>query len=402
MDSLMSLVSGVYNLFVSTPSQPLQSDLATQVPASSQGIQNNAENQALISAVLNRDIEGVKTALVKGAQIDSIHENRQTALMIAASIGHRVITSILLAQGANHALEDEDGFTALELAIYFGKTEVAQILLNKGVFFDSDTLNHLLKYNKAIHVILKLSLQKFCVLDLNLALKTAFDSKDAHLITLLRREGAIPLMKLHEDELREAALKGNLEKVQALLALGFPVDKQCQHFGNTALIFALKKGHLNIAKLLIDHGADVTLGNNFGETPFSLCAVKSHHSMKFLHVCHNMLDNMSLEQIKALEQNPGCAVMITPYMKKTMSNLQEILLCFFSDSFYIPIELKQHIVGMMPCPKWFMPAMLENIIAERVKKTPAVIFSSVYQPDAMEIDVEEKAEPKKKDRSVLL
>ena len=118
MDSLMSLVSGVYNLFIAPPNQPAQFNPTTQVPASNESAQNNFANQALISAVLNRDIEGVKAALVKGAQVDSMDDNSRTALMIAAGNGHRVITRILLAQGADHALEDKDGFTALELAIY--------------------------------------------------------------------------------------------------------------------------------------------------------------------------------------------------------------------------------------------------------------------------------------------
>lgn len=225
MDSLLSLVSGVYNLFISAPAQT---------------ISTNSINQELIHAVKGRDIPGVTAALAKGIPVDSVDDNGRTALMIAASNGHRVITTILLEEGADHSLEDEQGFTALELAICFGKTEIAKILLENGAFFDAAMLNNLLTMDEAhpaAITIFKLSLQNSCSLDLDSALKTAFDNEDIKLISLLKQNGAKPsFIQLPEDDLRVAARKGLVKKAQMLLEIGFPIDNQEVHCGHTALI----------------------------------------------------------------------------------------------------------------------------------------------------------------------
>lgn len=420
MDSLRSLVSGVYNLFISAPDQTVQFNQAIQAPPSPamQGIQDYSASQTLINAVSKRDIQAVLNALlVNSMQIDLIinqkNKKGQTPLMIAARSGHRAITSILLSHGADHALENEDGFTALELAIYFGKTEVAKILLDNGASFDSAMLNNLLTMDEAYstaNTIFKLSLHQHCALDLNTALETAFTNQDIELIYLLKENGANPsLIHLPEDTLRVASKKGQLKQVQALLAIDFPVNNQECNYGNTALIWAIKSKHLNIAKLLIDNGADITLSNSKGETPFLLCAPNSYSSMKFLTLSHQLLDNMTLEQIQLLEQNPECSRMIPSYKKKTITDLQETALCLLTPSFFVPTEIKLHILNMMPYPKWCMQIMAhaQNTIlstfAEREqKKAPVMIFSSVYQPDVMEVDIEEKSAPKKKDRSILL
>ena len=306
--------------------------------------------------------------------------------------------------------------------LYFGKTEIAQILLDSGALFDSAMLNNLLTMDeayKAANTIFTLSLHQRCTLDLDTALETAFNNEDIKLIVLLRQNGANPsTIQLPEDTLRVAAKKGQLKSVQALLAIGFPVNNQEHNYGNTAIIWAIKQGHLNIAKLLLDKGADITLSNNQGENPFLLCVPKSLHNTKFLSFCHHLLNGMTLEQIKTLEQDPYCAGIITPYMKKTMADLQEKTISLLGGSFFydneaetglfIPLEIRMHMLSLMSYPKWCMPFMTHTqntileIFKERNKKAPAMIFSSVYQPDAIEIDAEEKSAPKKRDRSVLL
>ncbi len=64
------------------------------------------------------------------------------------------------------------------------------------------------------------------------------------------------------EELRNAALAGDLAKVRSLLDAGTPVDAPARH-GRTALLQAAQRGHLEVARLLIERGADVDVREQF-------------------------------------------------------------------------------------------------------------------------------------------
>jgi hypothetical protein len=62
--------------------------------------------------------------------------------------------------------------------------------------------------------------------------------------------------------LREAARKGDLPAVKALLDRGVQADAQGRH-GVTPLMLAASEGHLEVARLLVDRGADVNASERF-------------------------------------------------------------------------------------------------------------------------------------------
>jgi outer membrane protein assembly factor BamB len=64
------------------------------------------------------------------------------------------------------------------------------------------------------------------------------------------------------EALREAARAGDLAKVDALLAAGAPVDAPAR-YGQTPLYFAAEKGHLAVAKRLVERGANVNAQDGF-------------------------------------------------------------------------------------------------------------------------------------------
>jgi len=74
----------------------------------------------------------------------------------------------------------------------------------------------------------------------------------------------------------EAARNGMLEQVEELIK----IDKQCVNatdkHGNTALIFAANKGHLECAQALIAAGAQVDLANEHGVTALEMAADMDH------------------------------------------------------------------------------------------------------------------------------
>ncbi len=72
------------------------------------------------------------------------------------------------------------------------------------------------------------------------------------------------------DELLEAARKSDVEKVKALLAKGANVNAKSP-YGVTPLGFACSRGSVEIAKLLLDSGAEVNVTDTFYKTtPFGM------------------------------------------------------------------------------------------------------------------------------------
>ncbi|KAJ1479557.1 ankyrin repeat-containing domain protein, partial [Baffinella frigidus] len=63
-----------------------------------------------------------------------------------------------------------------------------------------------------------------------------------------------------------AARAGRIEKVRKLLADGADIEEKGGE-GTSALFEATTKGFETIARLLLEHSADVTVTDNLGRTP---------------------------------------------------------------------------------------------------------------------------------------
>ena len=71
-----------------------------------------------------------------------------------------------------------------------------------------------------------------------------------------------------EMDLQAAVMTGNLEVVNQHIAAGSDINKKDQMSGSTPLITAATFDQKEIAKVLIDAGADLSLKNNDGATPY--------------------------------------------------------------------------------------------------------------------------------------
>jgi len=123
-----------------------------------------------------------------------------------------------LGSGASAKAKNEEGWTALHVAAFYGSLEVAQLLLDSGA-------------------------------DVNAT----------------GNDGGTPLYV--------AAAQGRLELAQLLLAHGAEVNAKTA-LGQTPLHAAAWGGHLPTVKLLVGHGANVRAKDKAGMTPIRLAAVR--------------------------------------------------------------------------------------------------------------------------------
>ncbi|HLM56240.1 MAG TPA: ankyrin repeat domain-containing protein [Pyrinomonadaceae bacterium] len=78
------------------------------------------------------------------------------------------------------------------------------------------------------------------------------------------------------DQLYEAARKGDAAEVKALLDKGADVNAKFR-YGTTALFKAAERGHTEVVRLLIERGADVNVRDTFyGETAMTWALGKGH------------------------------------------------------------------------------------------------------------------------------
>ena len=74
------------------------------------------------------DVEYVRSLLERGCPPDSTDYDNRTGLMLAAVRGHVEVAGVLLKWGANRAIKDNFGNTAVTEAFKFGRSDVLQEL----------------------------------------------------------------------------------------------------------------------------------------------------------------------------------------------------------------------------------------------------------------------------------
>jgi len=154
-----------------------------------------AKELAMQEAALNGDATTMKNLIGEGVNVNATDQENRTALMYASFNGHTGIAEMLIESGAILSLRDASGRTALLYAA-------------TGPF--AETVKLLLEHNA-----------------------------DPNIVDAV--EAFTPLM--------HAAAEGQLEVVKVLLEYGADVSKKDVD-GENAYMFALAKGHTEVAELL--------------------------------------------------------------------------------------------------------------------------------------------------------
>ena len=220
-------------------------------------IQNNDEFSALMIASRTKDNDKIVGMLLKhGANVNmqscKLYLPRfsggLSALMIASSEGSINTVLMLLEYGANMNAQNSNGWTALMFAKENGHEEVFQILKHRGIIYSMQPDDSEMK--------------KW--LELIFACENSLAKEVDHLLKLGVNVNLIPSNQ-ELSALMVVSQYGNTQIAKLLLEHGANVDLK-NGKGWSALMIASQNGQFEAADLLLDYGADINLQSNDGSS----------------------------------------------------------------------------------------------------------------------------------------
>lgn len=271
--------------------------------------QRDKERRTALMMVINRGLVRSVEKLVKlGANIHLFSlDNDKNALHMAAEAGHREIAEVLLKKGAIIDKPDRNGVTALMYAAAHGHSGVADLLLSRGADLKltdnggwtalhwnagttqsgTETTDLLIRYRANVHArgsapassentekAVWLQTRENKSRDWTPLHLAASKGQDKIVLELLQA-GADPnaLTGNHQSPLSVGARPGGLESVLLLLNRGAAANFPGQR--DTPLHNAAANGTLDIARVLVDHGADINAKNPQGLKAWDLAMLNA-------------------------------------------------------------------------------------------------------------------------------
>lgn len=290
-------------------------------------------------AIINGSVDAIRALLSRGAGVDVRLPSGQTPLMFAVAqesfVSERpAIVTIFLEHGADPNLQDNAGNTALHQATRWSRLASIPILVEHGASLDlqnnrGQTALDVAVTPQAVELLRELGARQANTEPGARAtpqpetekLLAAIAGGDVAATEPLLQAGAGPNARDASGDplLRSAILDGSVDIVELLLAHGADVNAldsrgdallpQAARGGQlevmrllldagadihgglttsdfsgavdgTALYHAASRGHVDIAELLIGHGADVNLGESWvNEAPLHVAALKNQPDM---------------------------------------------------------------------------------------------------------------------------
>jgi ankyrin repeat protein len=212
---------------------------------------------ALVAPISNNDAEGVRLLLDAGADPSKyLTDDDQPCPVIYAAVRcdcTAEIVKLLLDHHAEPELPGADGRSPYALAISKGRTDLAELLHSHGATKDATDIDVFLSA---------------CLRADRADAERQLASQRGLLDSLTTAQQAAAMIR--------AAETGNAEAMRLMLDIGFPADVRGDDHDGTALHASAYSGSPTVARLLIEHGADVQARDRrWDSTPIEWAAVGS-------------------------------------------------------------------------------------------------------------------------------
>jgi ankyrin repeat protein len=229
--------------------------------------------QNIWSATGRGDLFGIRRELKRNVPVDARSDDELTPLHVSAIFNQKEATEILIAGGAKLFLVDAKGNTALHMAAFLGHTDIVRLLLSAGA---KPNVRNNLGFSAAdlVSVAWNARLEDYYhkverTLNLTLDLNRIRSERPGILNLLsMPRPGASKTPP--SISIWQAAITGNILAVKQHIVAGTDVNSEEDLTGNTPLTLSAIFGHSEVAKLLVEAGADIEHLNKSGDTAIHL------------------------------------------------------------------------------------------------------------------------------------
>jgi len=219
----------------------------------------------LIWAIDRTEYEIAEALIAKKADVNAKNEFGVTPLTLAARLSNARLVKMMLDAGAKVDSANPDGETALMMAISGGDVSIVQMLVNAGA-----NVNTIEEFHRQTPLMYAAASNRNAAQMVKLLLSKGADVKPRALysdwpsqVTSEPRTQYRPVGGL--NALLYAARSGCYECVQDLIAAGADMNLPTPE-GVTPLMIALDNEHNDVAKLLMDKGADLNVWDWWGRT----------------------------------------------------------------------------------------------------------------------------------------